>query len=166
MVATAIFCSSLVAPARFSSGPEIRPAALISPKMLYTLGIITAGFTPIKRIAGKNTRIMASVKPKRSSKRPIMTLIMTATPTFPVKNTSTTTGLAVCSTLSKAPASVPGEKNNVANPNAKKNKPTPSINSSGRRFACCSAVVTSTAPSSFIVLLLIAPYSFGVVHQA
>ena len=44
IVAIAIFCSAFVVFAFFKTGPAIAPAAFISPKTLYTLGIITDGF--------------------------------------------------------------------------------------------------------------------------
>ena len=84
MVAIAIFCSSLVALDFLRIGPPIRPAALISPRILYTDGTATAALTPMTFIRGTKIRIRASVKPRRSSRRPMVTLMMIAIPMEPV----------------------------------------------------------------------------------
>src|SRR5699024_877123 len=57
IVATAIFCSDFVALAFKRIGPAIFPAALISPRRLYALGIMTAGLIFIQRITGTKIRI-------------------------------------------------------------------------------------------------------------
>ena len=121
IVATAIFCSALVAFALTRMGPEIFPAALISPRILYTLGMITAGLILNHFMIGTNRRINPSVNPRRSKIRPTITLTIMAIPTSLVRKISTTIGFtSLIIESNKADSELGANKRRINDPKTNK----------------------------------------------
>ena len=123
----AIFCSAFVALAFTKTGPDIAPAALISPRTLYTLGIITDGLIFNTFIIGINILIKASVKPSLSKILPTITLTIIATPTSLTKNTLTTIGNTCFVMLSNNSDKELGDTKRIINDKITRHNPTTSI---------------------------------------